>query len=547
MKKVLTVTVVVLLVVGLMGSAAGMQGPPEQARGPNQQATEKVPDHAEAKLPFLPEVEELMDQVDGERIWNDVLAITGAEKSYPGYDYEGLNNPQTGADYGVRVFGSDENLVTMDWIQDKFEDMGYDVDQQEFVNPNINIIPYLHDGEYLLPVRSQRFGRDWEIFGEDNEVSASGEICRVGTVGLDAEGNLDFGQVDFSVAEGKVALIVLEEEWGAPTYSMEGYLDYLHDLGYYWVTGGGDLAGRNPDITEGLRAAQEAGAVALIVQNAGYRSWFDPDVDDDEIEVEIPFAGVASYVGEDRLHDGAEVELTLQVRAKSKNVIATREPVGGSDENTPMVIFGAHADSHAGTTGASDNTSGTCTLLEVARIFADYNLPVELRFVAYGAHEGGGRGSNAYVATLDQEEIERTIGNWNFDMTGSGWEHTDHLFMATQGGETPEENVVAKYAAEAADILGFENLIIIRRGASDHTRFWAVGIEGANHIWRDLESLDLEPSYHNSQDTVEFLSPDRLEIATQIGIGGAYLAMLDEIHQVLPGLAPPGAAKVPQR
>ncbi len=531
MKKVLTVTVAVLLVVVLMGNAAGMQGPPEQARGPNQQATEKIPDHAEAKLPFLPEVEEVMGQVDGERIWEDTRAMSGAVEAWPNeYDYAGLNNPGSGADYGIRVASSKEEAQTAAWIEEQFREMGYNVEQQEF--PYVGIVPYLHDGEYLLPVRAQRMGIDWDIFGEDGRVSVSGEISRVGTVCSD----MDFDQIDFSDAEGKIALIELEDEWGGPFYSMDAYLDDLHDLGYDWVTPYSGLW--SPDITEGLEKAQEAGAKALIVQNGGWRSWFDPRVSG--IEVEIPFASVASYVGEDRLSDGVEVTLEVLVEDTSQNVIATREPLGGSDENTPMVIFCAHYDTVAAAPGASDNTSGTATLLEIARIFADYNLPVELRFAAVGAEEVGLIGSYYHAQSLTDEEIERTIGNWNFDMTGTAWPHTDHLFMATQGGETPEENVVAKNAVEAADILGFEKLIVVERGASDHVRYWQVGIEAANHIWREPETIDLEPIYHTSQDTMEFICPDRLEIATQIGIGGSYLAMLEEIHQVLSGLAPAG-------
>jgi len=54
------------------------------------------------------------------------------------------------------------------------------------------------------------------------------------------------------------------------------------------------------------------------------------------------------------------------------------------------------------------------------------------------------------------------------------------------------------------------------QGASDHVAFANAGIAGANFIWRELESISLEPWYHHPHDKMENTSAERMRIALEI-------------------------------
>jgi aminopeptidase YwaD len=84
----------------------------------------------------------------------------------------------------------------------------------------------------------------------------------------------------------------------------------------------------------------------------------------------------------------------------SLNVIA--ELPGDSPET---IVVSAHYDTVAGTPGAGDNASGVAGCLALVEHFAGRVLPKSLRFIAWGAHEFGLLGSQAYVQELAQRGI----------------------------------------------------------------------------------------------------------------------------------------------
>jgi len=88
------------------------------------------------------------------------------------------------------------------------------------------------------------------------------------------------------------------------------------------------------------------------------------------------------------------------------------------------------------------------------------------------------------------------------------------LFVNTLDGE----NLVAQAANAAADTLGYADLLNApyQRGSSDHVAFADSGIAGANFIWRELETIALEPWYHHPHDKMEHVSAERMRIALEI-------------------------------
>ena len=78
-------------------------------------------------------------------------------------------------------------------------------------------------------------------------------------------------------------------------------------------------------------------------------------------------------------------------------------------ESAQTIVVSAHYDTVAGTPGAGDNASGVAGCLALAEHFAGRTLPKTLRFIAWGAHEFGLLGSQAYVQELAQRGILQPI------------------------------------------------------------------------------------------------------------------------------------------
>jgi aminopeptidase YwaD len=263
-----------------------------------------------------------------------------------------------------------------------------------------------------------------------------------------------------------------------------------------------------------LAHAADAGARAAILHGDGWRRHVTAVP---AIDAHLPFVTVNGEAGEAlREAHGAEVSLRIDRFETSQNVIATR-PVGGAPDSpaAPVVIFSAHYDSAEQAPGASDNASGTAGLLELARIYANVETDVELRFAAVGAEEVGLVGSRYYVAQLPAQERDRIVANFNTDMIGTAGEAQSQLFVNTLDGD----NLVARSARVARELLALPEEILrapYQRGASDHVAFHDVGIPAANFIWRDPETTSLEPWYHQPHDRVDRISEERLRTAISV-------------------------------
>jgi len=111
------------------------------------------------------------------------------------------------------------------------------------------------------------------------------------------------------------------------------------------------------------------------------------------------------------------------------------------------------------------------------------------------------------------------------------------LFVDTLDGE----NLVAQAALFAADTFGYAGLLKApyQRGASDHVAFANAGIAGANFIWRELETIALEPWYHHPHDRMENVSSERMRIALEI-ITAASTQVMCAGGTLRPGPATPG-------
>ncbi len=222
----------------------------------------------------------------------------------------------------------------------------------------------------------------------------------------------------------------------------------------------------------------------------------------------------AEYIKNEFERHGYEVstqEFEIRDDQTSQNVIAVKKPE--NIENPEIVYVTAHYDSVPDSPGANDNGSGTATLLELAKIMKHLPVNKEVRFVAFGAEEIGLVGSRYYVSQLSQEEMDRSVGNFNMDMVGTNWEPATQLYVNVVDGEP---NLVWQSARAAADRLGNDTLFLYQRGASDHVAFHEVGIDAANFIWREPGTASLEPWYHTPQDTIDRISPEKIQMVGEL-------------------------------
>lgn len=198
---------------------------------------------------------------------------------------------------------------------------------------------------------------------------------------------------------------------------------------------------------------------------------------------------------------GYDVELfdfPMPSGAASDNVLATKTGTKYPDE---YVVIGGHYDSYAygGTApGADDDASGTCGVMEVARVMADYETDRTVIFCAWSGEEYGLYGSEAWAEWAADEGLN-ILGYFNIDMCGYRHPGDDiHTDMIAPASAQPlvdfYTDVCALYLPEF--IVEPGNLT---GGDSDHTSFNNAGFMG---IFPFEDSQNYSPYIHSGNDLV---------------------------------------------
>lgn len=108
-------------------------------------------------------------------------------------------------------------------------------------------------------------------------------------------------------------------------------------------------------------------------------------------------------------------------------------PFGHGKKN---VVVGAHYDSVKGSTGANDNMSGVCVLLELVEHFLKSPPQNSLHIVFFDLEEGYCAGSQMYVKRFGKKS---TLAMLNFDICG----HGDSLLVSPK--KNVEKSFFSKY------------------------------------------------------------------------------------------------------
>ncbi|MBZ0265308.1 M28 family peptidase [bacterium] len=206
-------------------------------------------------------------------------------------------------------------------------------------------------------------------------------------------------------------------------------------------------------------------------------------------------------------------ELRIKARVKriepgiGYNVVGV---VPGTDKNLKKeaIIIGAHGD-HVGPdalghvwVGADDNGSGTCVIMEMARVFAQNPQPRTLIFCLFGGEEQGLLGSEDLAPKMP--DTYEYINMVNMDMAGRG----DGVFGLGGADQFPE--VWEWWWSELPDSIkdNYEANRAWGGHSSDHAPFKEVGIPAFTTYSKGDHSF-----YHRMED--------RFETIHKAAIGGA--------------------------
>ncbi len=229
---------------------------------------------------------------------------------------------------------------------------------------------------------------------------------------------------------------------------------------------------------------------------------------------------------------GYEVELfdfTMPNGPASDNVLATKIGTKYPDE---YVVIGGHYDSYSwsGTApGADDNGTGTCGVMEVARVMSDFETDRTVIFCAWSGEEYGLYGSEAYAEWAAGEGLN-ILGYFNIDMCG--YRHPGNPILTDIIAPSSAQPLVEFYMNVCA--LYLPDFIVgmgsLSGGDSDHTSFNNNGYMG---IFPFEDAQNYSPYIHTSDDVIG-LSVNSLEmcmIFTQ--------AMVANVATMANWLAPP--------
>ncbi|MCF8369425.1 MAG: M28 family peptidase [Bacteroidales bacterium] len=213
----------------------------------------------------------------------------------------------------------------------------------------------------------------------------------------------------------------------------------------------------------------------------------------------------------------------------SDNVIATKIGTKYPDE---YVVIGGHYDSYSysgDAPGADDDGSGTCGVMEVARVMADFETDRTVLFCAWSGEEYGLYGSEAYADWAASQGMN-ILGYFNIDMCGY-----------RNPGDPIHTDMIAPSSAQPlidfyTDVCGMylPDFIIdagaLSGGDSDHTSFNNAGYMG---IFPFEDSQNYSPYIHTSNDVIG-TSVNSLEMAMMFT-----QAMVANVATMANWLAPP--------
>ena len=191
---------------------------------------------------------------------------------------------------------------------------------------------------------------------------------------------------------------------------------------------------------------------------------------------------------------------SMQFNGTGKNLFAIKT---GYKYPNRKFILGAHYDNlptDSIAPGADDNASGSSTVLEAGRVFANYNFPYTIVFALWDEEELGLLGSNAYVPTISSSS-DTLIAYINADMLG--WDGNNDSIADINMRNVANSSMLSDIAVQCNTIYDIQlnlHVVVQEANSSDYAPFWnngytAIGIDEEYHS-------DFNPYWHNVADSL---------------------------------------------
>lgn len=195
-----------------------------------------------------------------------------------------------------------------------------------------------------------------------------------------------------------------------------------------------------------------------------------------------------------------------------KNIVST---IPGKTDK--MMIVTAHADTVSVSPGADDDGSGIAANLMIAEIMNRYTFHNTVKFIIFTGEENGVLGSSEY-AKKAYENNEEIIGVLSLDKIGYAQSVEDGSKIRHHA------NLQSDWMIDISETIALQfynqiKLDVVRLpfdGSSDHRAFVKYGFSGSN-----LAEESLNPVYHTSEDTIEYINSSYLTKVTKLALGVA--------------------------
>ncbi len=300
-----------------------------------------------------------------------------------------------------------------------------------------------------------------------------------------------------------------------------------------WVWGAMSRQSEDAAVRDAVQAMLDEGKLLGIAQSATSTRWNDKNWENqirvfgDSRRAQRPYEERPRWANavvrddqsaqlEELLSGEKDVVVEFELRNRWRpgpvtlhNVVAD---LRGSTDPEDVVIVCAHLDSWHQATGATDNGTGTCTTLEVARILtaAGARPKRTIRFILWGGEEQGLLGSRQYVVQ-HRTQMHHVSAVFNHD-SGTNWAQSLGIAESQLEDFT---RIVAPILERLSPpqpefdgpvfALRASKVVMPAGGGSDNASFAAVGVPA--YGWGMKGEVPYARGWHSQWDTVSIVVP----------------------------------------
>jgi len=205
--------------------------------------------------------------------------------------------------------------------------------------------------------------------------------------------------------------------------------------------------------------------------------------------------------------------------------------VKGSEKPDEFVVVGAHLDSWDLATGTMDNGTGSCTVLETARVVAalakrGYPPKRTIRFALFTGEEQGLWGSRRYVERHKDEMAKTSIALVHDTGTGKVYGFGVH-------GQAKVKEILERELTTVAAGEGWKGIDMGGVFGSDHQAFHPAGVPGLA-CRQDIDEYRL--THHTQTDTFDHAKTGNLSQAA--GVLSITATRVANLPELLPRMTP---------